>query len=191
MHHSKNWGRSWRKRRRRQGRKLCVISSCVPPDPNPHMGPMTEKREQAPNALAHKLAVDTKVREAIAVPGNFNADANRTEPECSKLINAADEQFAESGMFRTNASRRQTTWGRRYLNHIAHNGGLINTGTWLRRGRHYVSDHLRRIVAFCVHEVARRRRMGRPTTERTDCERFRPPGVKEVYEASLTGEVGN
>ena len=108
-----------------KGRKLCVISSYVPPNPNPYIGPMTDRREQAFTGLEHKLTVDAKVRDATAVPGDFNAHANRTEPERRKLISAADEQFLEGGVFRTRASRRQETWRRRDIDHIALNEGPI------------------------------------------------------------------
>ena len=86
---------------------------------------MTERCEQAFPDLARKLAVDAKLRDANAAPGDFNAHANRTKPKRRKLISAADEQFAEGGAFRAIAGRRQEKWRRQDIDHIALNEGPI------------------------------------------------------------------
>ena len=79
----------------------------------------TEGRETAFTDLARIPAANAKVRDAVVGPRDFNADANQTGPERRKLINGADEQFAEGGVALIIASRRQETWKRRHIDNIA------------------------------------------------------------------------
>ena len=98
-----------RKRHRREVRNLCVISSCVPPGPNPFRLPITERRGKAFADLAQTPAANTRMRNTLAALGYLYADANQTEPGYGKLIDELAELIVSHSCERTSSTTKTTS----------------------------------------------------------------------------------